>query len=472
MRFLLVSFVLIFSFDVALACTCGPKRPVLAAYQKSDAVLIARLTAVKMAEKGKTVEYADQAAPLSTFVVEKVYKGNVKVLDELTVAIGICSVWFDPKQVGDRFLLYAMKSDRVPEVWFAPLCGRSRGLEHAAEDLLYLDHERELRGKTRLSGTYGTWGELKFVDVTNRTVRIVGEKKTYQTQTDANGVFEIYDLPPGEYSIEPEFPKGWRFARRLVQFQSNVSDDRISTHSVKVKLEAKQHTRIDLLFEPDTAIEGRVVGPQGNPMFDVCLYLMAVETHDRQVQTVYSDAQGRFRFDSILPGTYVIALNPDGIITSQQPFPRLFYGNVAEREKATKIEVGQGEFVKDINFVVTKVAEKVTITGVLRYSDGKPVSGEYVEFKSLDKDVADSDSTDTDSLGRFTLRILKGVKVEIYASFQADVGEYQNCPELDALIKATGQETAEIKSSSITIDTNHDLDDLVLKFPFPRCHRK
>lgn len=31
-------------------------------------------------------------------------------------------------------------------------------------------------------------------------------KKTYETKTDENGVFEIYDLPPGKYFIEPEMP--------------------------------------------------------------------------------------------------------------------------------------------------------------------------------------------------------------------------------------------------------------------------
>ena len=41
-------------------------------------------------------------------------------------------------------------------------------------------------------------------------IKIIGAQKTYETKTDKGGVFEIYDLPPGKYSIEPEMPAGWK----------------------------------------------------------------------------------------------------------------------------------------------------------------------------------------------------------------------------------------------------------------------
>ena len=104
--------------------------------------------------------------------------------------------------------MYLIREDEAGTHWRASMCGRSRGLNHATEDLLYLDNMEKVRGKTRVSGNYGGWN-TPLKGVANRTIRITGDKKTYETKTNANGVFEIYDLPPGKYVLEPEIPNGW-----------------------------------------------------------------------------------------------------------------------------------------------------------------------------------------------------------------------------------------------------------------------
>jgi hypothetical protein len=45
-------------------------------------------------------------------------------------------------------------------------------------------------------------------------------------------------------------------------------------------------------------------------------------------------------------------------------------------------------------------------------------------------------------------------------------------PKARCLIKATGEDYAEIKSSLIKLDAEHDVENLVLQFPFPRCKKK
>ena len=457
--------------DTTFACSCGPVPPVLSAYEHAHAVVIARVVSIQVYKSFSLTQEKDRDKEdiggfgRATVMVEKVYKGNLRVNGEITAGAppnAACSWSFHEKSVGQQFLLYLYRVGETGSVWGASTCGRTRGLEYATEDLLYLDNMDRLRGKTRVSGNYRGALGVTLEEVANRTIRIKGEKKTYEIKTDANGVFEIYDLPAGNYIIEPEIPNGWQLARYISTTQLDL---------IPFTLEAKQHVSLNLPFEPSNAVEGRIVGPDGNPMKGVCVDLQKPDQVDGNVDSGCTDKNGHFRIRTVPAGSYVAVLNPDGKLSPDEPFPTIFYPSVAQREKAALITIGNGETVKGINFVVSSISEIVTLSGVLLFSDDKPVAGEDVEFIPLKKDDADqSDRTDTE--GRFTIRILKGAKGEIFGEFYASLGDFDKCPKLDALIKASGEETAEIKTPTIKIDAEHDIENLVLQFPFPRCKRK
>lgn len=77
---------------------------------------------------------------------------------------------------------------------------------------------------------------------------------------------------------------------------------------------------------------------------------------------------------------------------------------------------------KGIDFVITRLAEMITVSGILRFSDGKPAAEELVNFAAVARDGFDGNVTETtDADGRFTLKILKGLKGEIYG---IDEGSY------------------------------------------------
>jgi hypothetical protein len=46
----------------------------------------------------------------------------------------------------------------------------------------------------------------------------------------------------------------------------------------------------------------------------------------------------------------------------------------------------------------------------------------------------------------------EGAKGEILGTRFAFVGDFEKCPKLDALIKASGEETAEIKTPALKVD--------------------
>jgi hypothetical protein len=77
-------------------------------------------------------------------------------------------------------------------------------------------------------------------------VRLIGEKETYETATNVDGVYEIYDLPPGRYTVEPETPKGWAIENPSA-FGGGGSSGRESEH-FQLTLKKGRHAYFDLFF--------------------------------------------------------------------------------------------------------------------------------------------------------------------------------------------------------------------------------
>jgi hypothetical protein len=65
-----------------------------------------------------------------------------------------------------------------------------------------LENMSKRRGKTRISGSIGGGFNYPEIDVDGKKIKIIGANKTYETKTDKDGIFEIYDLPPGKYFVE------------------------------------------------------------------------------------------------------------------------------------------------------------------------------------------------------------------------------------------------------------------------------
>ena len=458
--------------DVTLACSCLPKPSVLEEFERSGVVLTARIISIQKADPADKEHYVDGVRS-ATLIVEKVYKGNVRVNDELVFAQGSganCIWTFKEEYIGSRHLLYLNAPSRG-DLWYAVGCGRSGGLTGVTEDLLYLDNMKKLRGKTRVSGRLGDWNN-DDVDVAQKKIRIVGQTKTYETKTDENGVYEIYDLPAGRYRIEPEMPKGWKIARSWLRYVSGIDREQKSTRFVTFTLEAKKHASIDISFEPDNAVEGSIVDSSGNPMEGVCAYLWGPERTEGYGPGDCTNAKGEFRIESIGQGSYVLVVNPYGA-SSRHNFPRFFYPSVTQREKAALITIGAGEVVKNINLVAPKFIETVTISGVVQYSDETPVTDTRVYLKAVKMEGIEGDVADKVDLdGRFTLTVIKGVKGEIYSSLFAGVDTYENCPKVDALIAEANNMVTELKTLPVQIDAAQDVQNLVLRFPFPKCKLK
>ena len=468
----------------ANACLCGARPTVLEALETADEVVIARAVSVEKAQDTEKEAYIE-GVKTTTMVVERVFKGKLKVRDEIVFGQGNgadCIWTFDEESVGDQFLLYLVRPEKLadrylpskePGLWFAFGCGRSSGLGGATEDLLYLENLSKLRGKTRISGSIGGGYAYPDIDVAGKKIKIIGAKKTYQTKTNEDGVFEIYDLPPGKYFIEPEIPAGWKINPYMFRFSNVIESEAGSPKQVGVMLEPKKHASVDIVLTIDNYVRGRVLDPTGRAMYQVCVYLLRPEQQDALGPTDCTDEQGRFEIKEVPEGEYVLVANQDGKPSSHEPFPRIFYPNVMERERAAVINIRPGENVANLDIVIPKLEETVTISGVLRYSDGKPVADKSVQFRVTkpNEKVHGDVNKQTDKAGRFTLSVLKGLTGELSGEFWLFIGVYKNCPKVDELLAKGGGDLVTVYSNIIKLTTEQDMYEVELTLPFPQCEK-
>jgi hypothetical protein len=465
---------------------------VLKSFDESDEVVILRAISVEKVENKENDDenYVD-GVKTTTMVVEKVFKGKLKVRDEIVFGQGggaDCIWTFDEESVGEQFLFYLTRPEKLATddlfagkqagLWFGFGCGRSRGLAHATEDLLYLENIAKVRGKTRISGTLGGGFTYPDIDIDGKKIKIIGPKKTYVTKTDKNGIFEIYDLPPGKYFVEPEIPAGWKIDPYWLRYSQNVAGDDLgrpemkSPRQVAVMLEPKQHASVDIVLTIENSVRGRVLDPKGKGMYGVCVYMLR-PGQDAWGPSDCTDEKGRFDITQIPEGEYVLVANQDGKPSYREPFPRIFYPNVTERERAAVINIRPGEKITDLDIVIPKLEETVTITGVLQYSDRKPVVEKWVKFKvtTPDEKVDGDVNEKTDNAGRFTLTVLKGLTGELSAEDWLMTGLYKNCPKVDELIAKSEQNNVTVYSNVVKLTTEQDVYNVELILPFPQCEK-
>ena len=138
------------------------------------------------------------------------------------------------------------------------------------------------------------------------------------------------------------------------------------------------------------------------------------------------------------------------------------------------INISPGETIEDVDIVVPQLAETITIEGVLRYSDGKPVPDYGIDFKATrsDNKVNGDVYVKTDNHGRFRLSVLKGVKGELFSDAYVSAGSFKNCPKVDELIAKTGEDSVTVYTNRIELTAEENLYDVELILPFPLCEKK
>jgi len=483
--FWLSAVALLFNPRTVQACSCVAKPTVLDQYDSAKNVVIAQVMSVEKADE--SLKYIDNIKT-TKLTVERVFKGDLKPGDEMIFAQGgggDCIWTFSEENVGKRFLFYLSSKSKDQSVWYAGICGRSRNLEYASDDLLYLENMAKARGKTRFSGSlyYDPGSAVEGVESIDRPVRgskvrIIGEKKTVELLTNPDGVYEIYDLPAGVYVVEPEIPDGWKIEYTsggpLRRDIAATSENKSNKPSYRVVLEPGKHAFFDFSYNVNNSVRGKVFDGAGNGMKGVCIDILPAEGKVARYfrKSDCTEGDGSFEIRGVPPGSYVLVVNKEGRISSREPFSTFYFPNVFEREKAAVIHIGLGQVISDINIYVPKMEDTVTVEGLVSYSDGKPAADQWIEFEARNppNGMDGGSRAQTDSKGRFQMRILKGLQGSVFGEIYVYSGMYENCPKLEELIKNSSR-IGEVKTNAVEIRADDNLTNLQMRFPFPNCKK-
>jgi len=332
----------------ALSCTCTGMPSVLDAFERAEHVVIVKVTAVKKAEDPlRLYEYA-------VMTVEKTYKGGMKPGEDVVFrqTLTSCDYILSDENVGIEYLLYLGKPQEGTPPWH-PFggCGRSKSVKAATEDFLYLDNLALLSGKTRISGQVRRF-DGGSIDLGGMKVAIRQGNKEWKVYADSNGFYDIYDLPAGEYDIEPELPDGWRIntystmrSSYTVPGKYTGIDPKTRIKEIAVVLKEEKHVSMDFLIIPDNAVRGRLLLPADRLMEEMfCLNLVRVDGKPNYNGNC-ADKNGGFYIDDIAEGEYMLYVRNFSVSTATSPSQTLYYPGVADKEKAEVISIKPGAVI-------------------------------------------------------------------------------------------------------------------------------
>ena len=105
-----------------------------------------------------------------------------------------------------------------------------------------------------------------------------------------------------------------------------------------------------------------------------------------QAKYAQTDAEGRYTFDSLPPGRYVLAANLIRFPDQNDPanvYPRTFYPGVPDISKTEFIDVGTGEALRGRDWQLPVRRAASTLTGKVVLDDGTPVARALILFRDV-----------------------------------------------------------------------------------------
>jgi hypothetical protein len=391
----------------------------------------------------KTVSYE---AGQVRFSVEESFKGDLK--GEITVSVNShkntsCGPYGLIR--GERYLVYAHGESNGLNTG---VCTRTRlisSIKADDEDLQFLRTIPRGVHQGRIAGSVLVNDPIETNPIEGMIILLHFEKdQVIKKTTDTKGRFEFSDLKPGRYDVEALWP----------EYISNDSTQR------SVSVQNKRCTPVEFSGSFESSLRGRIVDINLHPAaVPLNITRAGSQPEIRRDPTIYPDMEGKFHFERLAPGSYVVYLELRA--EDQERNQRYFYPGVKEIEKATLIKIGPDQKLEDIEFKLPAEFAILTIEGRVLQIDGTPVSGVHVRLlcpKNLKNDGPVLNLMHypghTDEKGYFRLSAVKGITYRLQATNDTDA----------SLMK---KETPDMRSPVRLLTPEQDIYDIELVLSEP-----
>ncbi len=358
----------------------------------------------------------------------------------------------------------------TPGTWALPWCSRSVGsAEPHGDDLLFLKGLPKSAVGTRLSG------EVKLFEIPPKRalngsggipdvrVKISGSSGSAQVVTNDTGVYEVFGLRPGRYSVKIDVPRGLKIWIPVVTGSEEDKSDKAA-----VVLAPNGAASVDFLLQADTRLSGRVLDPNGAPIGSVCIDLQPVEGSGESGGRFFGCSQrnGRFEITMVPPGKYLLVARDEVRVGLLKSKSTLYYPGVRDRDKAVPVLLEASNYLEHVDLRLPSNEKRYKIAGRFQYADGAPVSGAQVNFTAQQQGYSETSETGPDGL--FTLPVIAGMEGQLTALLGVFEPVLKSCPEFKVRPDAAGLMRF-MDAYPISVSANTDHEDLKLELSSPSC---
>jgi hypothetical protein len=327
-------------------------------------------------------------------------------------------------KLGQRYLVYAYREEGDKRL-STSICTRTRLIKEADDDFAFFRTLPTSNANGLVFGIVGKrnheWkeGENWYKPVPDAELTIEGEGRQYQAQSNSDGKFRVENVVPGKYVVKLKLPPG--LIRNALQ-----KDEGATIVEDEIEVAAHGCAESEFYLESDTRVRGRVLDVNGNPVAKMQLNMRIAVFDSKTVNSFLdatTDAEGNFEFKQVPPGAYFLGYH---LLTTAlqegQPYGRTYLPGVPSRALATIVNVKEGQLLEGLTLQLPPPLTPRTVTGVIVWSDGQPVTNASVYLSLIEEGAMSSaESVNADAGGRFTLKLYEGLLYKVSA-FRSGVG--------------------------------------------------
>jgi len=235
-------------------------------------------------------------------------------------------------------------------------CSSTRRLEDARALVEQLRAEKSGKGLAPVYGTLtrtlerymGIWEEGYERPLPDILVKLISDKKSFETRTDKYGVYSFRHLPAGRYQVSADLPPHMTLG-------NEIGNGPVAP----IELPRRSSFMIDLYALPTGRITGKVMGPDGKPLDSAAVELYQASRY-REAGLFGFQGKGtpkgewkQFEFYHLPADDYVLVFNPANKIEAHAPFPRTFYPDASSLETAEIIHLSEGQQILDADIHIS-----------------------------------------------------------------------------------------------------------------------